>query len=227
MTKRELSDRMQEALEPVSLDNVLDVGSLYDKLSVPNDVLNRCIYQQILEEMPLTVEEVPKLNYEIDYNDYLNGGGGGVVYSLGEKTVGKILRSQNPNSKHFYSNLLAEAISQELAHRRGVKVPKVEGIFKIKRKEDGQFWPTLVMQKIDGKRVSDIGNPGTARYEIFSKLGELEKAKATKRGVFPLNSYDVNFMASAKKQETYLIDCDDWHFKGLEIALEIKNGEED
>lgn len=200
---------------------------LTDKLVVPNEVINRILYQEILEDMPLTFDEVEKLeDYEISEEDRIGRGGEGKIYSLGESCVGKILHCSNPNSRRFYSHLLEQTICQKLAYKRGVKVPKVDGIFKIKRKEDGQFWPTLVMQKIDGKRVSDIGSPGETCYERFSKLGELEQKKAIKLGIGLSDSYDVNFIANEKKQETYLIDCSNWRFKGVNFS-EIKIGEEE
>ncbi len=210
-------------LEIAVLNNLIKKRKFQNELAVPNEVINRILYQQILEEMPLTIDEVEEVDYEISSKDYLNAGGEGTIYSLGNTNVGKVLYANRTGPKVNYSRILEEGVRQELAHRRGVKVPKVEGIFKIK-KEDGKFCPALVMKKIDGFALDEF--PSTSRdederYNFHLELGKSESEKARTLGIHNVDFGTCNMIADLRKKQTYLIDCSDWKIDGVDFK-EIK-----
>ena len=193
-----------------------------DKLLVPNEIINRVLYQEILEEVPLTLNEVEELDYEVSQDDLIDNRGEAEVYSLGKSCVGKMLNSSNSNPRDSYSNILMKAVRQELAYRRGIKVPKVEGIFKIKRKEDENMWPTLVMKKLNGFLTKH--NENDEGYDFHVKLGEAEYNKAKSLGIYAEDFAD-NMFACPKEKKTYLIDSKFWKIEGVNFS-EIKPSED-
>lgn len=202
--------------------------TIVDKLAVPNGVINRVLYQEILEEMPLTLKELDTLNCEISNSDKLDCGGEGKVYELGNECVGKILHCPNPNSAKFYSALLLEGISQILAYKRGINVPKVEGIFKIKRKEDEKYWPILVMRKLSGFKFEnsfEASQVNDEDYYFYLNSGRQEVEKAKSLGIKHVD-FAENMFACPKKNKTYLIDWSDAEFEGVDFS-EIKIEEEE
>lgn len=203
------------------------IKEIRDRLSVPNEVINRILYQEILEEMPLTLEEVPYAQGEVS-NIRMRSGGEGRFYDLENNYGGKILHCPNPTSKKYYKHLLFEGISQTLAYRRGINVPRVEGIFKIKRREDGKFWPALVMQKLEGFKFEnsfEASNVSDAVYDFSLELGKEEYKKALKLGVNHVD-YAENMFACPKQNKTYLIDWSDAEIEGVDFS-EIKMEDEE
>lgn len=207
MANKELSDRCEEK---------------------SNAQLNREAYRESLNEFPLILEKVPALDYEISEDDKIGGGGEAKVYSLGESCIGKVLHCPNSSSKRFYNNLLLEGISQAIAYKRGINAPRVEGIFKIKRKEDGKFWPVLVMRGLEGFKFEDSVEASQVSDEVYYfhlDLGKKEHEKASSLGIKHVDVAD-NMFACPKENKTYLIDWSDAEIEGVDFK-EIKMEKEE
>jgi hypothetical protein len=217
-----INTKFDPELENLLLSRLVKRGNPEDKLAVPNAVINRVLYQEILEEMPLSLDELPELDYEVSEEDRIGWGGEAKIYALGKSCAGKILHCPRPNSKDFYSYLLMETVGQELACIRGLTVPKVEGLFKIKRKEDGNTWPTLVMKKLNGFLTKY--NENNEDSDFYVKLGEAEYNKAKSLGIYAEDFAD-NMFACPKEKKTYLIDSKFWKFDGVDFS-EIKPSED-
>ncbi|MBT4376607.1 hypothetical protein HOD29_04500 [archaeon] len=172
-----------------------------DQVSIPNEVLVRIFYQEVLEEIPLTEKECER-KYKISEENFIDKGKFGRVYSIGNKKVAK--RTWRGIGEFSRLKLL-----NKLGKYTKINSPKAYELVLEEGKND--YIPLIIMENLGKSTILNEENNGNVHA---TRLYSNQIKKLRKYTTDSWDDYRANGMWH--KNKAYIIDPDLIDFKGIE-----------
>lgn len=115
------------------------------------------------------------------------------------------------NDKLSQKRLYNEAKIQNFAHSLGIKLPEVYGLFAVREEDSNIYYPGIGMKDLGRLVINNLN--GSLRNEA-ERQRDIEIEKARDFGFVIKDSNDLNAIWVAEEEQTYLIDCGLWDYKG-------------
>lgn len=150
--------------------------------------------------------EFMEKKYEIDRDSFICYGDHGKIFKIGEGKLAKVpyncFNGQLCNGRDSQFQLYNEAKEQKFAIEMGIKYPEVEGIFAVKEKKSGNYYPAIIMKNLEGGLTLDKLEGDEFKKALKQRDSELEKAREA--GIIIPDSHKNNAMWY--QNQTYLLD---------------------
>ena len=134
--------------------------------------------------------------YEIDRDNFIGNGDNGKIFDLGQGRLAKVpyngFNGQLCNGRESQFNLYNECNEQQFAIEMGIRYPAVEGIFAVKEKKSGNYYPAIVMKNLEGGIILDNLEGDILKEALRQK--DLEKEKARELGIIIPDHHRKNSM---------------------------------
>jgi hypothetical protein len=101
-----------------------------------------------------------------------------------------------------------------------INIVKPYGIYALKNLQDERYYPGIVMDFLDGKRVSELKE---YKEKGIDNLTRKQWKIANEKGIFPLEFNLENAIWVSKEEKVYLIDLDNWRFMNEKELKKFKN----
>lgn len=180
-----------------------------DSFLIEEEILS--MYDKIVEESPSCVEDLEEKYFFDSLSEYFGAGFFGKVYAVDVGKIGKVLYSLGSLKEHF-KRILLEYNKQRLADALGIRVPIP---YELVLAEDiclRKKCPMFVMKDLGRKVLNTLS---TEDFLVAEPSWEGEKNRAKKYLAERPDFDESNAIWVPEEQQTYLIDCDYWYFKGV------------
>jgi hypothetical protein len=150
--------------------------------------------------------ELMEKKYEIDSDNCICYGDHGKLFEIGEGKLAKLayncFNGQLCDGRESQFELFNEAKDQKFAIEMGIRYPEIEGIFAVKEKKTGKYFPAIVMKNLEGGLTLDKLEGDEFREALRQR--DLELNKARDAGIIIPDSHKNNAMWY--NGLTYLLD---------------------
>ncbi len=156
--------------------------------------------------------------YSIEEGKHLHSGSCGKIFSdKGDfiKIPHDFHKGSILNDRFSQERLYNEAKIQDLAVDLGIKLPKVYGLFAVKEKKSGIYYPGMAMRELGDVLIGKLS--GSLREEA-ERQKNFEINKAEELGFVINDVHDMNAVWFPKEEQVYLLDCGLWGYQGELVA---------
>ena len=128
--------------------------------------------------------------YEIDRDNFMSKGDNGKIFDIGDGKLAKVP----------YNGFNDQLFAIEM----GIRYPEIEGIFAVKEKKSGDYYPAIVMKNLkEGVTLDNL--EGDVLKEALRQK-DLEKEKARELGIIIPDHHRRNSMWY--NNQLYFIDAE-------------------